>query len=161
EDRARLVDVAGRAARYGRIEPLREKLLYMRARMEVTRTRSALGYAEPAEYIDDLRLCERTLAGCGLHRLAHGRLRDARRRAGVFGFHLAPLDLRQHSEVHAAACAELLARGGVRSYATLPDEARTALLLRLLEQGENLVCRDRWELSPKTREILQTLDVVG
>ena len=41
--------------------------------------------------------------------LARGRLRALRRAVDVFGFHLAPLDLRQNSDVHERTVAELFA----------------------------------------------------
>ena len=54
-------------------------------------------------------------------------------RVSVFGFHLAPIDLRQSSDEHEATVAELLARAGVEAnYAALDEEARVALLAREL-----------------------------
>jgi phosphoenolpyruvate carboxylase len=56
-------------------------------------------------------------------------LRRLRRTVSIFGFHLAPLDLRQNSEVHARTVAELLAvaRPGI-DYLRLDEEARIGLL---------------------------------
>ena len=45
----------------------------------------------------------------GARILARGRLRRLRRAVDVFGFHLAPLDLRQNSDVHERTVAELFA----------------------------------------------------
>lgn len=51
------------------------------------------------------------------------------RRVQVFGFHLATLDVRQHSDEHEKAVAEVLKLAGVcPNYAELDDTARTALL---------------------------------
>ncbi|MGZ3439932.1 MAG: phosphoenolpyruvate carboxylase [Polyangia bacterium] len=88
-------------------------------------------------------------------------MRDARRRAEVFGFHLASMDLRQHAAVHEAAVAELLAAGGIDGYAALPEPERVALLSTLLERADVGAPRERARLSPATRELLDTLDVVG
>jgi phosphoenolpyruvate carboxylase len=159
DDRARLPEVAARAARIHALEPFREKLRYIHARLEATRDRAAAGYAAPADYLDDLRLLEQALAAAKLERLARGRLRDARRRAEVFGFHLVSLDLRQHSSVHEAAVAELLARGGQEGYARLDEPARITLLTELLERA--FVPAARSGLTPETRDLLATLDVVG
>src|SRR5207237_1112214 len=69
--------------------------------------------------------------GAGL--LAEGRLRALRRKVSVFGFHLAPVDLRQSSDEHAQTVAELLARVGVEAaYGELDEARRTALLAREL-----------------------------
>ena len=65
--------------------------------------------------------------------LARGRLRALRRAVDVFGFHLAPLDLRQNSDVHERTVAELFAAAepGVE-YLKLDEEARIALLRKEL-----------------------------
>ena len=47
-------------------------------------------------------------------RIATGRLRALIRAAQVFGFHLAPLDMRQHSGVHEQVVAELFPRRRAR-----------------------------------------------
>ncbi len=161
EDRARLPEVAARASRAAAREPWREKLSYMQARLEATRTRSDAGYPSPEAYQADLELLERSFAACALPRLARGRLRDARRRAQVFGFHLATLDLRQHSAVHEAAVAELLALGGVPDYKLKPEAERTRVLAELLDRSDVGTLRDRRNLSPATRELIATLEVVG
>jgi phosphoenolpyruvate carboxylase len=161
EDRNRLPEVAARARKAGAHEPIREKLRYVRARLEATRARADASYADSRAHQDDLRLVERSLEAAGLARLARGRLHDAIRRAEVFGFHLATLDIRQHSALHESAVAELLARGGVADYATMGEDARAALLSGLLERAHVGAPRDRAALSPATRELLATLDVVG
>ncbi|MCO5171866.1 MAG: phosphoenolpyruvate carboxylase [Planctomycetes bacterium] len=161
QDRERLPEVAVRARREVAREPLREKLRYVRARLQATRVRADGGYADPTAYLDDLRLLERTLVDAGLGRLARGRLRDAIRRAEVFGFHLASLDLRQHSAVHEAATDELLARGGAPGYARLAEDERVARLAGLLDRAHLPRARDRAGLSPATRELLATLDAVA
>ncbi len=159
EDRARLPEIAARARQLSSVEPLREKLRYMAARLDATRGRDEASYADPGAWLEDLRLIERALAGAGLERIARGKLRDARRRAEVFGFHLASLDIRQHSSVHEAAVAELLERGGTAGYAKLAEPERLRLLSSLLERA--FVPAARAGLSPATRELLATLDVVG
>ena len=72
--------------------------------------------------------------------LARGRLRALRRAVDVFGFHLAPLDLRQNSDVHERTVAELFAAAtpGVE-YLALDEEARVALLRSELRSPRPLV----------------------
>ena len=161
DDRARLPDVAARARRTGLREPWREKLRYMRLRLEATLTRGDGAYPDAGSYRADLELLRRTLIGAGLSRLAQGRLRDIQRRADVFGFHLATLDLRQHATVHEAAVDELLKTGGVGSYANMSESDRVSLLVGLLERADVGAPRDRQQLSPVTRDLLATLDFVG
>jgi len=96
-------------------------------------------YAGAEELAADLDLIERGLEAQGAARLAAGRLRALRRKAGVFGFHLAPIDLRQSSGEHEAVVGELLARAGVeRGYAALPEDGRVALLARELASSRPL-----------------------
>jgi phosphoenolpyruvate carboxylase len=159
-DRARLPEIAARLLPQ-RGEPWREKLRFISARLVATRDRLPGAYATPRAYLDDLRLCERTLDDSGHPALARGRLRDTRRRAEAFGFHLASLDVRQHSSVHARAVDELLAHGGRPGYLTLDEDARVALLAGLLDRADLAAPRDRDHLSPELRELLDTLEVVG
>jgi len=141
-------------------ERWREKLRYVWARLDAARTRAEAGYPDARAYLADLELLQRTLAAAGLGALAWGRLEDVRRRAEVFGFHLASLDLRQHSAVHERVVAEILAHGGTPGYAGL-DEARRLDLLGELVSRPALAAPDRRSLSPEGREVLETLEVVG
>ena len=138
----------------------REKLRYMGARLDATRVRAEGGYAEASAYRADLELLQRSLAAAGLHRLARGRLEDARRRAEVFGFHLASLDVRQHSAVHERAVGEILERSGLPGYAALPERRRVERLLEALARP-SLAAGERERLSPEAREVVETLRVVG
>jgi phosphoenolpyruvate carboxylase len=141
-------------------EPWREKLRWVAGRLAAAEGRGEWGYPDARSYIDDLRLLERTVEAVGLTAIARGRLRDARRRAEVFGFHLASLDLRQHSEVHEEVVGQLLAASGTPGYAKHDEAARVELLCRVLGQTE-LAVRDRSGLSPVARDLLGTLDAVG
>ncbi|MGB4467429.1 MAG: phosphoenolpyruvate carboxylase [Azovibrio sp.] len=77
----------------------------------------------------DLSILATSLRQNGAARLARGRLRRLIRAVQVFGFHLAPVDLRQNSDVHARSVAELLARAGCcADYEALDEAARIALL---------------------------------
>src|SRR5947199_106770 len=75
---------------------------------------AAVGPAPPYVAVDelgaDLDVIHDALIGAGCARLAAGRLRLLRRAVEVFGFHLASLDIRQHSEVHARVVQEITRR---------------------------------------------------
>ena len=97
-------------------------------------------YGDPGELRADLMVIATALADDGAALAADGRLRDLIRDIEVFGFHLCPLDLRQHSEVHERAVSEILARAtGRRGYETLREPDRQALLLRELGTARPLV----------------------
>ena len=91
---------------------------------------SAHPYASAVEFAADLDVLHRSLIDNGARLLARGRLRQLRRAVSLFGFHLAPLDLRQNSEVHARTVAELLkiARPSI-DYLNIGEAERVALLV--------------------------------
>ena len=89
-------------------EPHRQYLLYAAARIAATRTRDAdLAYGSPDELLADLLIVRDSLAAAGAVRLAYGRVQQLVWQVETFGFHLAELEIRQHSEVHERALAEL------------------------------------------------------
>jgi len=95
-------------------EPHRQYLLYAAERLRATRQRHAdLAYAGPAELLADLRLVQDSLTLAGSPRQAFGELQHLIWQAETFGFHLAELEIRQHSAVHAKALAELRSGGPV------------------------------------------------
>ncbi len=96
-------------------EPFRMYLLYAAERLRAVRLGEAgLAYAGPAEFIADLRLVQQALARAGAPRQAFGELQHLLWQAETFGFHLAGLEVRQHSAVHERAIRELRS-GAARS----------------------------------------------
>ena len=124
-------------------EPYRRALHGIHARLENTRLvlsgkgKQADGvqpYAAAVELLADLDVVQHSLVSNGLRALARGRLRQLRRAVKVFGFSLAPLDLRQNSDVHERVVGELFA--GAQPglvYLDLDEEQRISLLLAELE----------------------------
>ena len=109
-----LADLAARSPN----EPYRTYLLYLARRLEATRLRLAdLAYPGAADFLADLRLVQDSLAAAGAARQASGELQQLIWQAETFGFHLASLEIRQHSAVHARALREI-AEGGTLSAQT-------------------------------------------
>jgi len=96
-------------------------------------------YRKSIDFANDLDIIHASLLGHKAGLLARGRLRRLRRAVSLFGFHLAPLDLRQNSDVHARTLAELLgvARPGT-DYFMLDENERIALLLEELSNPRQL-----------------------
>lgn len=115
---------------------------------------------DAAAFTADLDLIADSLTEAGLAPLAEsGALADARARAATFGFHLAALDLRQHSALHEAAVADLLARAEVEAdYAALDEDARMALLTRELANPRPFI-RLGGEVGETTDRVLSALRV--
>ena len=100
----------------------------------------APAYASVEEFSADLAVIAHSLEANGGAILARGRLRSLRRAVDLFGFHLAPLDLRQNSDVHERCVAELLAAAAPGTkYLDLDEEGRIALLLTELRSPRPLV----------------------
>jgi phosphoenolpyruvate carboxylase len=117
-----------------------------------------IAYRSAADLRADLDRMADSLRAEGASRLAEGRLMDVMRRAQVFGFHLARLDLRQHSRVHEAVVAELLRAGGVgEDYRALDEDARIALLVRELENPRPLMPPGA-AVAPETAEALAVFE---
>ncbi len=97
-------------------------------------------YASATEFLMDLETISASLvANRGLE-AARGRLRDTIHAARAFRFHLAPLDLRQNSDVHERIVAELFAVAGAGSdYLALSESERVAKLAKELETTRPLV----------------------
>ena len=110
-------------------------------------------YGRASEMLADLSVMRESLRGLRGARIADGALGDLQRRVEVFGFHLARLDLRQHSHVHAAAAADLLRAAGLEDdYLSLDEPARVALLARVLEGPHPLELAGA-ACSPETDEV--------
>ncbi|KAA0683205.1 phosphoenolpyruvate carboxylase [Azospirillum brasilense] len=132
-------------------EPFRRALTGIYARLAATsRTldqhealRNAVGkgdpYATSAELLADLEVLAASLKAHGAGRLAAGRLRRLIIAVKTFGFHLAPIDLRQNSDVHQRTVAELLAVAGrCADYAALSEDERIALLAEEIQSPRPL-----------------------
>ena len=159
-DRERLPEVAARARPRTANEPWREKLWYMQARLRATLQHFDEGYIDAEVYHDELELLERALRAAGLGAVADQELRDALRRVDVFGFHLASLDVRQHSGVHDKVVAELLARGGRGGYLEQDEAGRRRMLGEVL--AHPITPERDWDgVSAEGQEALETLEVIG
>ena len=97
-------------------EPYRQRFGFIAERLRRTRAaltgeprRSAGRYADAAELDAELAELQDALVADGLERVAWGEVEDLRWQLATFGFHLASLEVRQHSAVHRAAL-EALAR---------------------------------------------------
>lgn len=129
-------------------EPYRRAIAYIMARAMGKARSLGLGmgckfgflepYASAQEFLDDLKKLQRSLIDNGSRLLAEGRLADLIRSVSVFGFHMMPLDLRQHAGKHADVVAELFQHAGLEDYNSLNEEQKQAVLLRELSHQRPL-----------------------
>jgi phosphoenolpyruvate carboxylase len=149
-------------------EPYRRALVGIYARLAATAKRlghpvvrppvaDATPYESAAEYGRDLDVLDRSLRAGGSGRIARGHLRCLRYAARVFGFHLARLDLRQHSGTHEQVVGELLAHAGVEArYEDLSEGARRRLLLAEIASPRPLMS-PHLDYGPLVRSEMQVL----
>ncbi|MCR6690434.1 phosphoenolpyruvate carboxylase [Cellulomonas sp.] len=105
-------EIASRVAADSPNEPHRRELLFVVERLGATRGRNAdLAYGSSAELEADLLVVQRSLVAGGATRQAFGDLQRLLWQVQTFGFHLAELELRQHSQVHEGALADIEAHG--------------------------------------------------
>ena len=138
------------------LEPYRQKmiLIYRRLGASLAQTREAWqaqrpdpwAYQNAGEFTQDLELIQRSLCQNKGNRLAEGRFARLVQQARIFGFHLASMDIRQHSERHREAVAELLhcynqPQDRNFDYMQLSEEDRTRLLVAEIESPRPLTAR--------------------
>ena len=117
-------------------------------------------YKNAEEFATELATIATALKKQGAALLASGRLRALQRKVSVFGFHLAPLDLRQSSDVHEAAVDELFSRAGIAGYTHLDEARRVELLVKELASPRPL--RSRYvEYSPLLQKELAILEAAA
>lgn len=121
-------------------------------------------YQNSKEFLADLLLLQRSLRENRARALAdEGILARTIAQCRVFGFHLATLDIRQHSDEHARAVEEILEAAKVlpagTHYGRLSEEEKVHLLTRELCNPRPLLPRE-WEGSPQTQSVLQVFEVM-
>jgi phosphoenolpyruvate carboxylase len=111
-------------------------------------------YTSPQELRSDLAALARSLADHDAGLLATGgALGRLIRQVEACGFHLATVDLRQNSDVHARVVAELLARAGCGNYHAMSEDERVRLLRRELTSSR-LLTNPYLEYSAETQSEL-------
>ncbi|WP_348945458.1 phosphoenolpyruvate carboxylase [Chitinibacter sp. FCG-7] len=120
-----------------------------------------VAHAQPYENADqlgaDLAIIARSLKAHGASKLAGGRLRRLQRAVSVFGFFLAPIDMRQFAGLHEKMISELFNRAGLEEYMALDENSRRVVLLRELASPRPLICPHDVSYSP---DVQQELDIL-
>jgi phosphoenolpyruvate carboxylase len=121
-------------------------------------------YHDSSEFLNDLLIVQNSLEEAGAPILVNeGRFAQLLIQARTFGFHLASLDIRQHSDEHARAVEEILDLAQVlppgQRYSQLDEAAKVRVLTRELMQARPLLPRD-CQTSKSTRDILRVFEVI-
>lgn len=118
-------------------EPHKQVLTLIARRIDATHQRNVdLAYTDPQELLNDLQVVQDSLVAAGALRQAYGTLQTLIWQVQTFGFHLAELEVRQHSVVHARTLAELeeLAGGADPDAAPSAEAEEVLSVFRTIEQ---------------------------
>ena len=143
-------------------EPLRLKLSFMSARIDATRRlvasrdagregKEPAAYPNVAAFQDDLQLVRKSLLRAGAEQACRTTVDPLYAAVRAHGFHGFMMDVRDHSDVHAAAVAEIM---GPKGGDVDGDKLRSALLSK-----KALLTKAR-KISAATRQVVDTMRAV-
>lgn len=149
-----------RQARYS-LEPYALALRGIEKRLIQTLENGLHSYASDSEFLNDLLIIQESLSAHKADSIAsHGRLESLICQVKAFGFHLATLDIRQHSEQHEKALAAMFLAAGVHAdYASLSEPEKLNLLTSELNNPRPLLQRDH-EKIPAIQVVLEVFHVI-
>ena len=178
-DRSR-VALGPEVVRRYKVEPYALKLAHIETRLRAARAHvdtlgdfrriatappaAAEAYSDAAQFVADLELMQRSLrANRGAIFADTGPLAHLCTQAMSFGFHLATLDVRQHSEEHAVAVEEMLATARVlpatTPYGAMTEADKVELLTRELANPRPLLPHERLRAG-KAQSVLEVFEAV-
>ncbi len=166
DDRSQLPDVWAREQRRTAKEPYRLKCSYVHARLQNTLIRVGAGtahrpghdYSGPAGLLDELMLMDRSLRSARGELIADGALGQVIRAVDASGFHMATMDIREHSQKHTDAITELLARVGT-DLIGMDDAARADTFEAELVSPRPLAGVSR-DVGDPSERVLSTFDAI-
>jgi phosphoenolpyruvate carboxylase len=115
--------------------------------------------ASPEELLQPLNLCRESLLEVGLHKAANSILLDVIRKVHCFGISLVKLDVRQHSEFHDQAIAEIVESLGLGDYLSWDEPKRCEFLQKEINNPRPLLPNAKW--SDQTQEVLDTFKFIA
>ncbi len=175
---AESIELPEQAKRNYQHEPYRLKLSYMMARLDRLREEALLTLKtrsdhaaeidegrswsyDSSDFIADLSLIHDCLVSSGFGSYVESSLlRRILVRGRTFGFHMAALDVRQHSGVHEEAITDLLRMAGVHDdYAALDEQEKLDILTQELANPRPLVRRGA-DLPEATQRVIESFQVI-
>jgi phosphoenolpyruvate carboxylase len=167
QDSLHYPEISGRFAERYRLEPYRLKLLYIQAKLrsaqqaDLSAADKIFEYTSPQAFKADLQLIESSLRACGCAS-SLGNLERLISAVDIFGFHLAKLDIRQHSGRHTAALDEISKQFGIieKGYAALEESQRVVWLTEELKSKRPLL-PGKLSFSAETVETLEVFRTIA
>jgi phosphoenolpyruvate carboxylase len=122
--------------------------------------KSKSGYSSAEELLSDLEMITRSLKKH--HPVKHELkiIQKLIRQVQLFGFHLATLDIRNHSGEHEAAMTEILKKVGItENYAKLSETERVSILQNILRDPRPLLLLHE-DYSAETQEMINVFQMI-
>ncbi|BDD01014.1 phosphoenolpyruvate carboxylase [Persicobacter psychrovividus] len=119
-------------------------------------------YKKASELLADLEILQQGLVEYGAKGIAYQEVFEVLRMVDIFGFHLARVDVRQNSEFHEKALAELMESAGLdaEAYLSANEEGRLAFLNKELESNRPFATGNA-ELGPHARAVIDAYTVIS
>ncbi len=155
--------------------PYQRKLAFMRFRIQqnLDKTRALIAdsttdtskynhaYADESAFLIDLRLIRDSLTSHGDQKIADLAIKDLIRLVESFGFYLMHLDIRQESNRHTEAVAEILQQSNTyMDYDSLDEDTRIKLLSDLIEHQCQGIKFDSDLLNDANKETMAVFSVI-
>ncbi|KKI89367.1 phosphoenolpyruvate carboxylase [Bacillus sp. SA1-12] len=122
--------------------------------------KSDIGYQSSEELLEDLYIIQRSISK---HQPANRQLKMLKkliRQVQLFGFHLATLDIRNHSGEHEAAITEILRKVKVAdNYAALSEEEKMTTLETILKDPRPVLLLNE-DYSKETQEMIKVFTMI-
>ncbi|GGC91005.1 phosphoenolpyruvate carboxylase [Thalassobacillus devorans] len=122
--------------------------------------KSELGYDSADQLLDDLYMIQRSVNSHQPNQRELKMLRKLVRQVQLFGFHLATLDIRNHSGEHEAAITEILQKVNIcEDYASLSEQEKIKTLEGILEDPRPITLLDE-DYSEETQQMLRVFNLI-
>ena len=170
-DAANMPDIGQRVIDRNPYEPYRQKLSFIKIRLEKTRdannadllsqvAHSERLYQKPSEFLDDLRIIRRSLKGNKGSKTAEIEIDALIKRVEVFDFRLVRLDIREEASKHTRAICEIFQRLGIYlDFSDLSEEEKIRVLTTEIENRRPLIY-EGMNLSPECIRTVETFRVI-
>jgi len=141
-------------------EYYRRALTFIRYRLTKVGDTDGMGYKNPDELLEELGIIRESLKYHLPYKDEMRRINRFIRQLELFGFHLASLEVRNHSGEHEIAMSEILAKVNItKDYAAISEEKKQEVLNRMLTDPRPLLLPGE-SYSEKTREVIATFKTI-
>jgi len=122
--------------------------------------KSELGYETPDELLEDLNIIKRSLKKYHPTKSELTTIQKMIRQVQLFGFHLATLDIRNHSKEHESALHEILKKAKIESdYESMTEADKVEILQKVLADPRSILL-DIDEYDEKTQEMINVFRTI-